>query len=262
MTSLFLDRSPLNSTNLFYNSLPKESSSSLPLIIESKPKESINIKPTKTLPAPEKNFPLSIGRIILSNTIHQHWLINLQTQEEVNKNIRSAVKDPFMSIKSLIKYGASICDLFSSKIILDIEDLKDHKFLPSDLIINKELFNISHLGILFNIKYKDLLKTKIPFDLYYIKKCKFTHSELYTFGFDFAICFDEIKKIMKRALSHNKKSSKDSVKDIIDGTKEYLKTLNVTYDELVSLGLTKEHLQFFNLTEESLIKALKINKNS
>jgi len=259
MTSLFLDRSPLNSIDLFSKSLPKESSSSQP-IIESKPKEliisPINIKPIKTLPPPEINFPLSIGRTILSHTLHQSWLFNLQTQEDVNKNIRKAVKDPFMSIKSLIKYGASICDLFSSKIILDIDDLKDHKFLPRDLIINKELFNISHLGILFNIKYKDLLKKKIPFDLYYIKKCKFTYAELYTFGFNFAICFDDIKKIIK--LSHN---NKKGLKDIIEGTKEYLKTLNVTYEELVSLGLTKEHLQFFNLSEESLIKALKINKN-
>jgi len=255
MTKLFLDRSPLNSTDLFSKSLKE--SSSLP-IIESKPKEfvpPINIKPTKILPEPEKNFPLSVGRAILSDTLSQSWLFNLHPQEEVNKNIRKAVKDPCMSIKSLINYGASICDLFSAKIILDIEDLKEHKFIPSDLIINKTLFNISHLGLLFNIKYKDLLKKKISFDLYYIKKCQFNHAELYAFGFNFPMCFDEIKKIIKIAQSHKKSS-----KDIINGTKEYLKALNATYEELVSLGLTKEHLQFLDLSEESLIKALKINK--
>jgi len=257
MTSLFLDRSPLNSIDLFSKSL-KESPSSLP-IIESKPKEfvpPINIKPTKTLPTPEKNFPLSVGRAILSDTLYKSWIFNLQSQEEINKTIRKAVKEECISIKSLINYGASICDLFSAKIILDIEDLKEHKFHPTDLIINKELFNISHLGLIFNIKYKDLLKKKIPFDLYYIKKCQFTHAELDAFGFNFPMCFDEIKRIIKIAQSH-----KTSSKEIIVCTQQYLRGLNTTYEELVSLGLTKEHLQFINLSEGILIKDLKINKS-
>lgn len=248
--SLFLDKSPLKSTDLFndYLTLYHDRTKGIETsTIQSQLKFPINNTFPKDV---EINFPLDIGRAILKDTLNENWILNRQTQEYVNQNIRKAIntKKP-MSIEKLIGiYGTSICDLKAFKIIVDIDDLIKHRFHPKDLTINKTLFNINHLQLLFQIDYKLLLKRLIPFNILNIQQCEFNIHELQTIKFDFHLCFLDTQKTIEK-----KKEIRDQSFGIM---RESLKKLNVTYEDLVLLGLTKEHLKYFKISELNFKKCL------
>jgi len=249
--SLFLEKSPLKSTDLFndyvtlYHNRTK--------VIETTAIPSSSSSPNfqiKNIKEVEINFPLDIGRAILKDTLNESWLINRQSQEYVNQNIKKAInKKPVMSIEKLIdNYGVSICELKSSKIIIDIDDLLKHHFHPKDLKINEKLFNVNHLQMLFQIDYKLLLKRGIPFHLFNIQQYEFTVYELQTIKFDFNLCFLDTKDTIEK----NSKM-REGCFDIM---RDSLKKLNLTYEDLIEFRLKKEHLQYFRIKENSLKKHL------
>jgi hypothetical protein len=69
-----------------------------------------------------------------------------------------------ISLASLIKYGVGISDLKRSGIAKTLGDLDVNlKFTPTDLRINKKLFNITHLRTLYNIT-KEIISKRYKSD--------------------------------------------------------------------------------------------------
>ncbi len=255
---LFLEKSPLKSLDLFsdYTNLYRNRTKVIETTAINSPKFHINNN-NNTLPNQvEINFPLEIGRAILKDTLNENWLINYQSQEYVNQNIKKAVtKKPIISIGKLIdNYGVSICELKSSRIIVDIDDLIKHNFHPKDLTINKTLFNVNHLQLLFQIDYKLLLKRHVPFHIFNIEQCEFDVHELQTIKFDFNLCFLDTQQTIEKNIQ---------LRDgCFDEMRNSLKKLNMTYDDLIQFGLTKDHLKYFKIKEDRLRAELKKHLNN
>lgn len=263
----YLEQSPLNTpldlSILFEekNNISPQSSSSVSSISSNKR----NLTPLSHLihnqndsqkPFQQKlkqDFPLSEGRSILGDTIDSHKMRNNQTQEYVNENIKSAIKDYKIPIKVLIRdYKIGISDLKNFKIIKDINDLKILDFTILDLSIDRILFNTSHLKTLFQINFKILIQNGIKFNIFLLRKGLFTFEELQCINFDFNICFQKTEKIIDLTKDEGEKKRifkkfQTTFKKIYTEEPQQL-----SYNQMVQLNLTDENLKYLKIKKKDI----------
>lgn len=262
--SFCIEKSPLNSNKLLideYKRLNSTSSSSS----SSKNKESIKIIKKNESKLPEKplsdnqflkpkvsnnekkDFPYESGKLIIKDTLYSESFLVRITQDIINENIKECIysKQYGIKLENLIKnYSVSISDLYLCKIINSFNDLKSLKFKVSDLVINRELFNVSHLRQLYDIDYKKIIENDIVFNLIVIRKCEFTYNELYNLNFDFKTCFDHSLKIIRPDIDF---------KTVIRQYKKYLTEIfasnppQITFQNLKLLGLKQKYLDIIGI---------------
>lgn len=272
--SFCLEKTPLNSNKLLIdefkrlNSSSKYKESSKIIKNESKlPEKPLNdyqfLKP-KVSKNEKKDFPYDSGKLILKDTLHSESFMVRITQDMINENIKECIYSQQYAIKleHLIKnYSVSISDLYLCKIINSFDDFKTLKFKASDLVINRELFNVSHLRQLYDIDYKTLIENDIVFNLLVIRKCEFTFDELCTLKFDFKTCFEHSLKIIqpKNIKNRFKKTPNDiKYEDVI---KEYKRNLTeifasnppqISFKNLKYLGLEQQYLKILGITPNDI----------
>jgi hypothetical protein len=129
-------------------------------------------------------------------------------------------------------------DLKLADIITTFKDLKDLNFKPSDLVIDRTLFDVNKMDILFKTYYKSSKnKDGITMTVVDLLENNFTSFELRTLRFP----LDDF-------IENGKINSKQ------------LLQLNFKLDELESLGFTKTHLKILNITSKDAIDTFKWSK--
>lgn len=132
-----------------------------------------------------------------------------------------------LTIEGLIKHcRVPIIDLWEAGIVLDYNDLCDLQFKPSDLTVARELFNVNHIMQFFKQNARTL-----ELDIVQLAQCRFSPAELSALEFSLP---DMIEC---------KNDWKDS-----DGIRaRHLKALGYSLRDLVTLGVTRLHLNKLGL---------------
>ena len=261
---IYLENSPLARSTIILLDQLKNIASSLPssqqnnLLSSSSPSSPspIVIQPTQISinnisKIDEKikiDFPLDIGRKLLSDTVDNSYFWSFKhDQTYINNNIKTAIIESSINLRKLIKdYGISICDLKNFRIVTDLDSLKKLDFRGLDLSIDRTLFNTSHLKNLFNLNYIDLIKKRIKFNLFVLVKGRFNFNELQTITFDFDICINQTA-ILNKGFNEQekiefKKQMKQQFQEIYTSRPPQL-----SYSEMVSLNLKDSHLNYLGI---------------
>ena len=154
--------------------------------------------------------------------------VRMESESNIKHITKQVLINNNITIRDIIIHcGVSITDMKSAGIINTYDDLIELKFNLKDLVRNRKLFDVNKLVLLFGVDYKTMRKyTNTIFDINDLKACKFYAADLQTLQFTF-------NKIINR-------------KRI---TKEELRDLNYSLKDLISLGLTKKHLEILNISQ-------------
>ena len=166
-------------------------------------------------------------------------LLSIKTESNIKNITKKILMDNQVTVRDLIKKcKVSMTDLKLADIITTFKDLKDLKFNPSDLVIDRTLFDVNKMDILFKTYYKSSKnKDGITMTVVDLLENKFTSFELRTLRFP----LDDF-------IENGKINSKQ------------LLQLNYQLEELESIGFTKAHLKKLNITQKDAIDNFKWSK--
>ena len=206
-----------------------------------------------------KDFPFDIGRQILTDTIHYDYVIKPRyNQQNINDTITKQflLENDFTLERLISDYEIPISDLFKCKIITSSIDLKDFGFKASDLVINRNCFNVNHLSMLFKLKHENILHMNVLFNIATIKECNFTFNELQTIKFSFSRCFialtNAIDQMRHDAGNDMVIMSKNKIKTDLFSLDSPEQDNPFSYDDLTALGLEDSHLHYLGVTQQDI----------
>lgn len=151
--------------------------------------------------------------------------------------IRFITKEVLMrndvSIQILIEEcRVGMADLKAGGLVETFNDLIDLKFRMRDTVIDRTLFNVSHLYTLFHVGYRELRRhPKIQFSTLDLLECEFYASELLTLQFS----FDRL--IERRAINAIQ-----------------LQCLKLSLADLITLGLQPHHLHTLKISKHDALE--------
>lgn len=124
-----------------------------------------------------------------------------------------------------------ISDLKAGGIVDSFQDLIDLKFRMLDVVIDRTLFNVSHLYTLFHVSHKDLCRhRKVQFSTLDLLQCQFYASELQTLQFTLDTLIEN---------------------GGINATQ--LQSLEFSLADLISLNFRPEHLHTLHITKKQAL---------
>lgn len=157
--------------------------------------------------------------------------LGLKTTSNIQKIDKSSLRKNGMTIEILIEdCEVSLSNLRLAGILNSFEDLLELDFRPMDLTRNRELFNCNSLKTLFNANHDTMEKYGIPLGIDDIMLGKFYVSELQTLDFKLD------RMVLERGIG-----------------KSQLHALNFPLEDLISLGLTREHLKILNISRRQAL---------
>jgi hypothetical protein len=160
--------------------------------------------------------------------------LGLKTTSNIQKIDKSSLKKNGITIEILIEdCEVAISNLRLAGILTSFEDLMELDFKPMDLTRNRELFNCNSLKTLFNADHGKMEKYGIPLGIDDIIQGKFYVSELQTLAFRLD------RMIREGGIG-----------------KSQLHALNFPLEDLISLGLKKEHLIILKISRRHALMPL------
>lgn len=155
----------------------------------------------------------------------------VKTKSNVQRIDKAMLMDEGITIAMLItECRVPLSEMKLAKILNTFRDLMDLGFVPEDLTRNRELFNCNSLVTLYGKEEREspcklLARNGVQFDIRHIFQGKFLPSDLMSMGYN----LDEPIKNQEI-------------------TSSQLRSLNYSLEDLVVLGLEREHLIHLGIT--------------
>ena len=168
-------------------------------------------------------------------------MLGIQAKRSVRHIDRELLIENGITLEDLIKEcGIGITDLKAAGIVTKVDSLIALNFKTTDLVHNRDLFRVQHLGDLFELTYTKLRKMKsIRFGAYDLLTCRFYPNELQQMGFSFDHLVQDRGINMQQLLS-----------------------LNFSLQDLVELGLTPENLETLGIDRRIALDEFKWDRRT
>jgi hypothetical protein len=168
--------------------------------------------------------------------------LDILTVEHVMNMRKEDLTNYGFTIEIMIKEcKISITDLFNANVVRNLDDLIYFKFKLTDTAIHDTLFTVGQLYSLFQLDYPTLVRANFSITISDLIKAQFSTYELQTFSFS----FDDFISMSKMTKDHFEQLPQQSFDD--------LKTLGLTRQNIVSLGISvDEAINRFNWSREDL----------